>query len=370
MKFRAQFQEMADSEIRAMIPPYFLEDVKRRDPKPLFKAFIVGQEGEAEGSWVGVGKVVKTWFKDAIGKLSRKIYAGMKLFSGHAETNEHEGRTQIGEVAGSRAKTIDGKFSAMIAAYIYPEYKNMPFDVASIEADINVNDVSGNIHAIDVDDITGIALGNSAVDKPGFPGATLLGELQAFANGHSKFKKGGGSMPTLEEIKKFIGEEGIDPSEVFGRDQLIDDPIVKGYVKAEVKEATTGEYAHRKRTDEKFTEERTKWDKERKKFEDEVKKLKTDSAKIKAADLFSTKAKERKLDDKQIKFIEAKKDNFAPEDLDNLGKEVDKFMDNMLEEYKSTAEIFGHKTDKETEQKGGGEPGKGGSGEENELIPD
>ena len=94
----------------------------------------------------------------------------------------HEGREPIGEVAGSRAKTIDGKFSAVIVAYIYPEYKKLPLDIASIEADVNINnDVTGDIHAVDVEEVTGIALGNSAVNRPGFPGATLLGELQAFA---------------------------------------------------------------------------------------------------------------------------------------------------------------------------------------------
>lgn len=182
MKIRAKLLFMADSEIRAMIPPFFLERIKQKDPKPLFKAFIVGQEGEAEASWVGIGKVVKTWFADAIGKLVRRIWSGLQIFHNHAETNIHEGREPIGEVAGTRAKTIDGKFSAVIAAYIYPEYKELPLDIASIEADVNINnDVTGDIRAVDVEEVTGIALGNSAVDRPGFPGATLLGELQAFA---------------------------------------------------------------------------------------------------------------------------------------------------------------------------------------------
>lgn len=189
---------MADSEIKAMIPPYYFENIKRRDPKPLFKAFVVGQEGQAEANWVGVGKVVKTWFKDAIGKLSRKIWPGMKLFHNHAETNDpDETRPEIGEVAGSRTKMIDGKFSAMIAAYIFPEYKKLPLDIASIEADIHVDNTFGDdeVHAVDVEDVKGIALGSSKVERPGFSGATLLGELQAFAGkakptGKSKWQLG------------------------------------------------------------------------------------------------------------------------------------------------------------------------------------
>ena len=368
MKIKAVLLHMAATEIKAMIPPYYFEEIKRRDPKPLFKAFVVGQEGKAEATWVGVGKVVKTWFADAIGKMARKIYSGLKLFYGHDETNQQEGRQEVGEVAGVKTQTIDNKYSAVIAAYIYPEFKNLPLDVASIEAEIESQDIDGDVKAINVGDITGIALGNSAVNKPGFPGATLLGELQAFAD-HSKSTEGGGNMPTLSEIKEFVKEEGIDPSEVFGRDQLIDDPIVKGYVKAEVQEATTGEYAHRKRTDVKFDEEKKKWEVEKKKYEDEVKTLKTEGAKTKATDFFSAKAKERKLDDKQIKFIDAKKSSFVPEDLENLEKEVDKYLDGVLEDYKNTAEIFGvKKKEEEADLTPGGEPGESGA-ENVDLLP-
>lgn len=184
MKIKAKLLHMAESEIKAMITPYYFDDIKRRDSKPLFKAFVVGQEGQAEANWVGVGKVVKTWFKDAIGKLSRRIWPGLKLFHNHAETNNpDEGRPEIGEVAGSRTKMIDGKFSAVIAAYIYPEYAKMPLDIASIEADVHVDNIGGNddVHAVDVEEVSAIVLGSSKVDKPGFPGAELLGQLQAFA---------------------------------------------------------------------------------------------------------------------------------------------------------------------------------------------
>ncbi len=193
MKIRAKLLHMGESEIKAMIPPYHFEDIKRRDTKPLFKAFVVGQEGQAEANWVGVGKVVKTWFKDAIGKLSRRIWPGLKLFHNHAETNDpNESRPEIGEVAGSRTKMIDGKFSAVIAAYIYPEYAKMHLDIASIEADVHMNNIGGDdeVDAVDVEDVSGIALGSSKVERPGFPGATLLGELQAFA-GKAKSKQTG-----------------------------------------------------------------------------------------------------------------------------------------------------------------------------------
>ena len=198
MKIRAKLLHMGESEIKAMIPPYFFENIKRSDSKPLFKAFVVGQEGQAESNWVGIGKVVKTWFKDAVGKLSRRIWPGLKIFHNHAVMNDpDETRPEIGEVAGSRTQMVNGKFSAVIAAYIFPEYKQLPLDIASIEADVHVDMVGGDdeVHAIDVEEVVGIALGSSKVDKPGFPGATLLGVLHAFetkpqSTGKSKWQLG------------------------------------------------------------------------------------------------------------------------------------------------------------------------------------
>jgi len=176
---------------------------------------------------------------------------------------------------------------------------------------------------------------------------------------------------TIGEVKKLIEEEGISPSEIFGRDSLIDDPIVKGYVEEARKMASSGEYAHRKRTDEKFDESREEWEKEKEKKDEEIKKLKIEGGKRDATELFSSKIKERKVDKQQEAFLKSKQGDFLPEDLENLDKEVDKFMDTKLEEYKETAKIFGHKTDeKKDETKGGGEPGEGGSSEDDELIPD
>ena len=49
-----------------------------------------------------------------------------------------------------------------------------------IRDSVNINP-DDSVHDIDVGDITGIALGNSAVEKPGFAGATLLSQIQAMS---------------------------------------------------------------------------------------------------------------------------------------------------------------------------------------------
>jgi hypothetical protein len=181
VRFTAKLQEMAASEILEMVGADTLRDIKAEDPNPLIKAFVVGHEGDSRGNLVGVGNVVKRWLREMIHALGKSIHKGIQLFSGHNATSDNAGRTAIGKVAGSKIKEIDGRESIVVACHIYPDYRHLPLDVASIETSVDfVQREDGTIEIVKVDDVTGIALGNSRVDTPGFPGATLLGQLQAF----------------------------------------------------------------------------------------------------------------------------------------------------------------------------------------------
>jgi hypothetical protein len=183
MIFKARLQEMAESEIAAMVEPSRLAEIKVADPHPLIKAFVVGYEGESKGNVVGMGNVIKRWAKTIVRKLHEKISAGIQLFSGHAVgTNAPEGRMPIGEVVGKSLKDIEGRESIVVACHIYRDFKHLPLDVASVETNVELGPSTDGraLDVLDVDNVTGIALGNSTVDKPGFPGATLIGALQAF----------------------------------------------------------------------------------------------------------------------------------------------------------------------------------------------
>jgi hypothetical protein len=177
---------------------------------------------------------------------------------------------------------------------------------------------------------------------------------------------------TKAEIKDLIKEEGIKPSDLFDNDALTSDPFVKGFVKDAEKAASSGEYAHRKRTDTKFDSDREDWEKKGKEKDEEIKKLKVKDAKRDAVDIFAKKIKERKLDKQQSQFIENKQTDFIPDDLGKLDKEVDTFMDDRVEEFKKTAKIFGVKTEKTEEEKEetGSPPGNEEEQDENSLIPD
>jgi len=179
MKFTAKLQQMASSEIMNIIPKDIYEEIKQRDPHPLFQAYVVGHEGEATGEVVGVGTKILNWFSSAINKIWKKLSYGIKIFHSHNVDSSHEGRQSIGEVVGKAIKTIKDRVNAIAIMYIYPEYRDLGFDIASIEVDMDIT--GDNVHDVNVGDVTGIALGNSKIEKPGFEGATLLSQIQAMS---------------------------------------------------------------------------------------------------------------------------------------------------------------------------------------------
>ena len=179
---------------------------------------------------------------------------------------------------------------------------------------------------------------------------------------------------TLGEIKEIIKAEKVSPEDLFGVEELTTNPLVTAFVDTTVKalkSKLSGEYDARKRIEKDGGKDKDDATEEMKKKDDEIKKLKIDGAKRDATELFSSKMKERKIDKQQEAFLKSKQSDFTPENPENLDKEVDKFLDKNVEEYKATAKIFGHKTEeKKDEPKGGGEPGEGGSKEDDEMIPD
>jgi hypothetical protein len=185
MRFSAEVREMAASELAGMISNEQLAAIRLKEDHPTFKAFCVGEVGEAAGRMLGYGNVKKTWYRSAISKLADAIRVGLKLFRGHQETNETMGRVAIGEVLAKRTMEIAGKFSAIVACWIYKDYADLPLDVASIEAGVDLQQEGDHgLYVTDVSGVTAIALGSSALETPGFFGARLLGQLEMMAHDH------------------------------------------------------------------------------------------------------------------------------------------------------------------------------------------
>jgi len=380
MRIRATLIEMASSEIMSIVDPRMYSAIKKSDPKPHFKAFVVGHEGESSGRVSIDGSnfvsVVKRWYRSAIEMMHEKIRLGIALFKGHVyESNDERGRSKIGMVVGKKLQDIKGILSEIVIAYIYPEFRDQELDVASIEADIILND-EGGVYSAEVEDIHGIALGNSKTEKPGFAGASLLGIVQEFTDNKSSQLKRSMEMgiESIGDLREIIKTNGWKPGDIFSLTDLTDDPSVKGVIKSEVKEAVAGEWSHRARTDDKFKSESEKWENEKKEFESQIKALKGEASKVKITDLWIAEKKDRKLDEKEVAFIDKKIKEFEPEDPEMIEKEFSKFLDKKVDEFNDLAEVFGQKK-VEKKEEGGNAGGEGGGSDEDPLkdnifIPD
>ena len=372
MKILARYQAMASSEILELIPTSEYQRIRATDAHPVFRAYVIGHEGESTGKVLGAGHVIARWFRTAVENLYERLRYGTKIFHDHGATNEHDGRTAIGEVVGKALRRIRDKLSAVAVAYIRPEFRNLPLDVASIEADILFReDKESNVYDADVNEVSGIALGNSAVNTPGFANATLLSQVQAFAqeqgvpeagrkyrlskpreNRLSQFNSGEKSM-TIEEVKEFLKSEGLRPSDVFGRDTLAEDPLIKGLLKDAAKEASVSEYAHRKRIEDDFTKKKTEWETEKTALTAKLTEKDAAISLTRVPSLFEKNVTDRKLTDQQKKFITARLPDFKPLKVEDIEKEFGVFVDRQIDEFKRNAEIFGIKIDDVKKDKDG-----------------
>jgi len=364
----ATILEMASSEILGHIPANIYEDIKSQDSNPVFRAYIIGHEGESEGMVVGSGNIIKRWFASAIEKIVERLQFGTKIFHEHAKTNIHTGRSQIGEIVGKAKEIINNKLSAIAIAYIKPEYRNLPLDVASIEADIYLSgDQNKGIYDADVEDITGIALGSSAVNRPGFPGATLLSQIQAFAQ--SQYNVGGGDMDiTINGVRGFIKAESLKPSDIFGLGDLTKDPMIEAHIEEQKKEAIKGEYEHRKRDEQGFDKTKeglVKEHEEKIKEKDElIDKLNQESIQAKTKDWFEQQKEKRELNDEQAKFINRSLSKFKAEDPEKAEDEFNKFLDDQIDELNGIKkDVFDEEPPKD-EKTDGGDPSKKKSGDD------
>jgi hypothetical protein len=364
---------MAASEVLELVPASAYARIKAQDENPIFRAYVIGHEGEARPQALGKGQIISQWFKSAITKLYEKLMVGINIFHDHNLDNSHEGRTPIGELVGKALKTVAGKLSALAIIYIRPEYKHLPLDVASIEADVDLMETSKNVYEVDVSEVTGIALGNSSVNRPGFPGATLLAQVQGFEKYHSKFNKGSGKMETVDEVREFIKVNKIKPTDLFSVDNLTEEPMVKEFFKDDKSRAVTAEWEHRTRTDKKLNEMKADYEKQISDLKAINVKTAKEAAKVKVPEIVTKLAKDRKLDESQVKFINARIGKFEPKEADKLEAELNTHLDAEIDEYKKTAEIFGVKQGQGQGQENKGEADKtgntGAGADQNSQVP-
>ena len=264
-----------------------------------------------------------SWTKKIIQNLAQKIKEGTKFFIGHNEDNSHENRSAVGEVLTSFIKDIKGKLSNVIIGYFPESEKVNNLDVCSMEAEIGTDE---NNNVVNIDNVSGIALGSSNEDSPAFPGARRLSMVQCFAKEkiepENKKPGEGDKQMTFEDIKKAIREMNVHPWQIFSLEDMKNDRVFG-----------------------KVFDDNTALKKSTEELKTQYEELKTKNSEVeKTLNLGKSKqmledALKEGFTDKQVKFIE---NRFNPESLDEVNKEnINKYIENAKKEFADTARLFG-----------------------------
>lgn len=374
IRFSAALQQMAEADVFSMIPQDTLNRIKQYDAHPMFKVFSIGHEGEANGAnVVGMGARLIRWARDVVIQMFNKINQGLKAFHGHvADSNSHGGRESIGELVGKTMQEIKGVLHTIGVVYIKPEYREKKFDVASLEGTVEFGEsMNGDIDVLNVQSITGLAIGDGDYSRPAMPGATLQASLQMFTqNNKGEFKQMG--EITKDQVKDAIVKLGLTAEDLYSDEIILNLNTVK--------KNKQQEYEWAKRIEKKLgeaREENAKLQGDITKYEGEVSTLRVKANIGTAREVLGGVITEKKLAPKFVKFVEKSLKDFKSDKKDNEFKEeFEKFVDKQAKEYKSTAELYGVKDVEITTEKTGnkenmknkktGAPAADSKGERNE----
>ena len=320
MKIAIQALELTltPEELRERIPAEKLSAIKGQG---ILQAYTLAHEGESHPKVLGTGLQILKWPRAVIRRLSEKIKAGTKFFVGHREgTNETDGRESVGEVLASFVKEIGGRLASIIIGHFPSKEKVDPYDVCSMEANVHTDE--DNIVG-DINDVTGIALGNSDRESPAFPGALRLSTVQCFAKEDTKPGEGEKKV-TFAEIKSAVKEMNIFPWQLYSEEELKQDRTFgkmdeeNGKLKAE---------------NERLSKANTEMEAASK---DAIRKSEIDTSKGKLDALMG-----EGFTDKQKSFI---KKQFDPERVEDLTDEgLKKFVEEQKTNFAETAKLFGAK---------------------------
>lgn len=177
---------------------------------------------------------------------------------------------------------------------------------------------------------------------------------------------------TLDDVKEYIRAERLGPMDLFPVSRIVREPEVKDII-ADAKESARVEHIRRKKAEGKTEDEREDWEKEKGDLQKEIKDLKTTLAKTQVSDLFDTAKTARKLDDKEVAFIQKRLTRFEPQDPEKIKEDFDKFLDQQIDDFQDVQVALGLK--EKPDEKGKEDPSKNkskdsgtGPGEENKEI--
>lgn len=201
----SRLEEMSGEDAVGRIGSARYRLIREQDPHPMFVTLLAGHEGWSSGKLLTGSrqgrKARKRWTRSVISQLADRLRAGAPVFLFHSDSKG--ARRPVGEIIGAAERWVKGVLNAAGLAYISDpdtrqRIKTGELDTCSIEAEVECRrdpQAPSDGWIVDaVRKVTGIALGDSRVVKPGFPGATLLAAVEEFET------DGGNALPETEEI--------------------------------------------------------------------------------------------------------------------------------------------------------------------------
>ncbi len=339
-----QVQAANQIPLKEVVDAATLRNLKARDEHPSIRLYSIGHEGEANLHLPGLGETILTWVQGAVRAIADKLKIGTAVFDRHnPDTNSHEGRTQIGEVVGKTVKQIGDRLNTLAAIYIYPQFESRPLDIASFEAEIEFDHDGNKAWPTNIRNVSGIALANSGTEIPGFPGATLVGAVQAYVQAFRSDK--GDNTMNLSDVKSAVKELGLKPTQVFEIGDIMGDSAVG----VKVKEVTKEHFVMANRVGEERDALREKVSKLENQNAENEKKLQQQTVQSKSSSVLDAVLAdpERKFDIKAKIFVKRNYRNFnsSAEDEAALKVDVVKFVDENVKEFGELVKELGLKPD-------------------------
>lgn len=312
--------ELTPEEMKKSIPP---EVRKKIQGKGILQAYTVAHEGRSQPKVLGEGTKPLHWTKAVVRRLADNIQAGAKFFIGHGKSNSHDGRREVGEVLSSFVKEIKGKLSNIVIGWFPEKNAVAEMDVCSIEASVDVDET--NSYVDDVNEVSAIALGASAVDSPAFPGAMRLASLQCFEEEPKKNNPGEGDEDmaiTFRDVQDFIKERNVFAHQLYKESDLRNDREFAPL------------FSDSEEKDKKITNLEKQVEEQKKINKDIDSKAKVALAK----DRFD-KLAPKDLTTKQKAFIDSR---FNPEKVADMSDdEIKEYFENERKDFAETAKLFG-----------------------------
>lgn len=286
---------LSEDKILEMIPADILTNIKKKDSHPYFRAYVLAHEGESSPRVIGEGGVKISWTRKAIQSMKSFIKRGIKFFKGHNEDNSTKNRASLGEVVASKEIEIDGKLSNVVVGYFPEQNKEIvkKNNVISMEAYWSLIKKSGKVIADKMLKLTGIAMGNSNIERPAFKGSKLIGAVQAFENNDKENKRSMENI-TFADVKRAVHDMNIFPHQLYEPEKLKNDNMVKDLLKEKDSEIT------------KLKEELETRTKESEKIQKQFQELETNQLKFTAEKRYKKLIEEsgKELTDKEKSFVE------------------------------------------------------------------